>query len=57
LVWDKLAQFVAIATTEWLDALPLFGEPIAHNFLDKGNGQNPGQGRERLFADKTRPCI
>ena len=34
LVWDKLAQFVAIATTEWLDALPLFGEPIARNFLD-----------------------
>jgi hypothetical protein len=25
---------VAIATTEWLDALPLFGEPIARNFLD-----------------------
>ncbi|MGH6961589.1 MAG: cytochrome b N-terminal domain-containing protein, partial [Dongiaceae bacterium] len=27
LVWDKLAQYVAIATTEWLDALPIFGEP------------------------------
>jgi hypothetical protein len=34
LAWDKLAQFVAIATTEWLDALPLFGKPIARNFLD-----------------------
>jgi quinol-cytochrome oxidoreductase complex cytochrome b subunit len=34
LVWDKLVQFGAIATTEWLDALPLFGEPIARNFLD-----------------------
>jgi hypothetical protein len=34
LVWDKLAQFVAIATAEWLDALPLFGKPIARNFLD-----------------------
>lgn len=33
LVWDKLAQYVAIATTEWLDALPIFGEPIARNFL------------------------
>jgi len=33
IVWDKLAQYVAIATTEWLDALPLFGEPIARNFL------------------------
>ena len=34
LVWDKLAQYIAIASTEWLDALPLFGEPIANNFLD-----------------------
>jgi len=34
LVWDQLAQYVAIASTEWLDALPLFGEPIARNFLD-----------------------
>jgi ferredoxin/coenzyme F420-reducing hydrogenase delta subunit len=33
LVWDKLAQYVAIATTEWLDALPIFGEPVARNFL------------------------
>lgn len=34
LVWDKLAQFVAISTAEWLDALPFFGEPIANNFLN-----------------------
>jgi len=34
LVWDKLAQYIAIATSEWLDALPIFGEPIANNFLD-----------------------
>ena len=34
LVWDKLAQFIAISTAEWLDALPLFGEPIANNFLN-----------------------
>lgn len=33
LVWDKLAQYIAVATTEWLDALPIFGEPIARNFL------------------------
>ena len=33
LVWDKLAQYVALATTEWLDALPIFGEPVARNFL------------------------
>ncbi len=32
-VWDKLAQYVAVATAEWLDALPIFGEPIARNFL------------------------
>ncbi len=36
LVWDRLAQYVAVATTEWLDALPLFGQPIAHNFLHQG---------------------
>ena len=34
LVWDKLAQFIAIATAEWLDTLPFFAEPIANNFLD-----------------------
>ena len=33
LVWDKLAQYVAIATTEWLDQLPIFGQSIARNFL------------------------
>ncbi len=33
IVWDSLAQYIAIASTEWLDALPLFGEPIARNFL------------------------
>ena len=34
LVWDSLAQYIALATTEWLDTLPLFGEPIASNFLN-----------------------
>ena len=33
LVWDTLAQYVATATTEWLDWLPIFGESIARNFL------------------------
>jgi quinol-cytochrome oxidoreductase complex cytochrome b subunit/coenzyme F420-reducing hydrogenase delta subunit len=33
LVWDKLAQYVAIRTMEWLDWLPIFGEPIARNFV------------------------
>jgi len=34
LVWDTLAQYIAIGTTEWFDALPIFGEPIARNFLN-----------------------
>jgi len=33
LVWDQLAQYVAIRTMEWLDWLPIFGEPIARNFV------------------------
>jgi len=33
MVWDTLAQYIAIATTEWLDTLPIFGEAIARNFL------------------------
>ena len=33
LVWDELAQYVAIATSEWFDWLGIFGEPIARNFL------------------------
>jgi len=33
LVMDMLAQYVAIVTTEWFDALSIFGEPIARNFL------------------------
>jgi ferredoxin/coenzyme F420-reducing hydrogenase delta subunit len=34
LVWDQLAQFVAVATTEWIDSIGIFAEPIARNFLD-----------------------
>lgn len=33
MVWDSLAQYVALVTTEWLDKLPIFGEPIARNFF------------------------
>ena len=33
IVWDRLAQFSAIATTELLDWLPIFSEPAARNFL------------------------
>ncbi len=33
LVWDMLAQYVAIGSMEWLDWLGIFGEPVANNFL------------------------
>jgi coenzyme F420-reducing hydrogenase delta subunit/Pyruvate/2-oxoacid:ferredoxin oxidoreductase delta subunit len=32
--WDRLGQFSAIATAEWLDALPFFASPLTRNFLD-----------------------
>jgi ferredoxin/coenzyme F420-reducing hydrogenase delta subunit len=44
LVWDKLAQYVAIASSELLDWLPIFGEPIARNFL------TPGSLNDRFFT-------
>jgi quinol-cytochrome oxidoreductase complex cytochrome b subunit/coenzyme F420-reducing hydrogenase delta subunit len=44
LVWDKLAQYVAIVSTEWLDRLPIFGVPIARNFL------SPGMLESRFFT-------
>ena len=31
--WDQLGQYSAIATAELLDALPLFANPLARNFL------------------------
>jgi len=34
LVWDKLAQYIAVATAEWMDWLPVVGGTIARNFLD-----------------------
>lgn len=34
LVWDRLAQYIAVVTAEWFDWLPLFSEPIARNFLN-----------------------
>ncbi len=33
LPWDGLAQFVVTASTEWLDALPIFNGALARNFL------------------------
>jgi ferredoxin len=44
LVWDQFAQYVAIATSELLDWLPIFGEPIARNFLA------PGSLNDRFFT-------
>ena len=37
LVWDKLAQFVAVGAAEWLDALPIFSAALARNFLAEGS--------------------
>lgn len=37
LVWDRLAQYVAVASSEWLDWLGIFGEPIARNFFNQGS--------------------
>ncbi len=44
LPWDGLAQFVVTATTEWLDALPIFNGTLARNFLD------PASVNDRLFS-------
>ncbi|MBX3703238.1 MAG: hydrogenase iron-sulfur subunit [Steroidobacteraceae bacterium] len=37
LVWDARAQYVAVASAQLLDALPIFGEPIGRNFLDQAS--------------------
>ncbi len=44
LVWDELAQYVAIESAELLDWLPVFGESIARNFL------SPEQLSSRFFT-------
>ncbi len=36
LVWDKLAHYVSLTSSELLDWLPIFGEPIARNFIPTG---------------------
>lgn len=43
LVWDRLAQYSLIATTEWLDALPFFGT-LTRNFIV------PDAVNDRLFS-------
>ncbi len=42
--WDRLGQFSAIATAEWLDALPFFASPLTRNFL------GPASVGDRLFS-------
>ncbi|HMN38399.1 MAG TPA: cytochrome b N-terminal domain-containing protein [Hyphomicrobium sp.] len=37
LVWDQLAQYIALTSTELLDSLGIFAEPIARNFLSPQN--------------------
>jgi quinol-cytochrome oxidoreductase complex cytochrome b subunit/coenzyme F420-reducing hydrogenase delta subunit/NAD-dependent dihydropyrimidine dehydrogenase PreA subunit len=41
--WDRLGQFSAVATAEWLDALPFLASPLARNFLG-------GAVNDRLFS-------
>jgi len=41
--WDRLGQFSAVATAEWLDALPFLASPLARNFLG-------GAVSDRLFS-------
>jgi len=37
LVWDQFAQYLIIASAEWLDWLGIFGEPLANNFLTRNS--------------------
>ncbi len=37
MVWDRLAQFIAVGTAEWFDWFPLFSQPLARNFLVQGD--------------------
>ncbi|HZM36590.1 MAG TPA: 2Fe-2S iron-sulfur cluster-binding protein [Burkholderiales bacterium] len=44
LPWDRLSQFVVIATAEWLDWLPVFDGALARNFV------LPENVSDRLFS-------
>lgn len=44
LPWDRLAQFVVTATTEWFDALPVIGGAMTRNFITNANVS------DRLFS-------
>lgn len=44
LPWDQMAQFVAVATTEWIDWLPVFNGTLVRNFIF------PENVNDRLFS-------
>ena len=44
LPWDRLAQFVVTATTEWFDVLPVLGGSMTRNFISNA------QVTDRLFS-------
>ena len=44
LVWDQLAQYIAIGSMEWIDWLGILGEPVANNFL------SPDSLTDRFFS-------
>lgn len=37
MVWDQLAQYVAVSTARLFDALPVFTDPMSRNFLDNSS--------------------
>ncbi len=41
LVWDQLAQWSLIATTEWFDALPVFDGALTRNVIAGDAGERP----------------
>ncbi|MDE2359415.1 MAG: cytochrome b N-terminal domain-containing protein [Betaproteobacteria bacterium] len=44
LPWDRLSQFVVVATAEWFDRLPMFGGELVRNFIF------PENVNDRLFS-------
>jgi len=44
LPWDRLSQFVVVATAEWFDWLPMFGGALVRNFIF------PEAVNDRLFS-------
>lgn len=44
LVWDQMAQYLAVGTAEWMDFLGIFGQSIARNFI------NPDALTDRFFT-------